>query len=273
MRTLSRPDGPMAFLLGKPIRGESVFPEVFERLRRHGREVRVHLPHETGDFVPAWLADAALLVHRGLNPAALAALIDLEQAGLRCCNRIAATLAVNDRHGLQQRLETAGLPVPTGSLATTWTEALVRAQGRAVVVKAVDGRLGRGARVVVVEAAAGPPEAPFPGPYLVQDRVTHDGWDRKVYVAGPAYRGLLKPWPRRGSADRRPFAPEPMLGDLALAVGRVLGLEIYGVDFVVGGTGPLIVDVNVFPGFKGVPEAARLIVDHLIERDAASVRI
>ncbi|MGF1612393.1 MAG: RimK family alpha-L-glutamate ligase, partial [Gammaproteobacteria bacterium] len=183
------------------------------------------------------------------------------------------TLAVNDRHGLQQRLETAGLPVPTGSLATTWAEALALAQGRAVVVKAVDGRLGRGARVVVVEAAAGPPEAPFPGPYLVQDRVTHDGWDRKVYVAGPAYRGLLKPWPRRGSADRRPFAPEPMLGDLALAVGRVLGLEIYGVDFVVGGTGPLIVDVNVFPGFKGVPEAARLIVDHLIERDAASVRI
>ena len=152
MRTLSRPDGPIAFLLGKPVRDEFVFPEVFERLRRHGREVRVHLPHETGDFVPGWLADAALLVHRGLNPA----------------------------------------------------------------------------------------------------------------VAGRACRGLLKPWPRRESATQRLFAPEPMLGELALAVGRVLALEIYGVDFVVGEIGPLIVDVNGFPGFKGVPEAARLIGDYLL---------
>jgi len=109
-----------------------------------------------------------------------------------------------------------------------------------------------------------PADAPFPGPYLVQDRVAHDGWDRKVYVAGRACRGLLKPWPRRESAAQRPFAPEPMLGDLALAVGRVLGLEIYGVDFVVGETGPLIVDVNGFPGFKGVPDAARLIGDYLL---------
>lgn len=264
MRTLSRPDGPIAFLLGKPVRGESVFPEVFDRLRRHGREVRVHLPHEARDLVPGWLADAALIVHRGLNPAALAALIDLEQAGLRCCNRIAATLAVNDRHGVQQRLDAAGLPVPVGSLATTWTEALALAQGRAVVVKAVDGRLGRGAGVIGVEAATWPADAPFPGPYLVQDRVAHDGWDRKVYVAGRACRGLLKPWPHRESAAQRPFAPEPMLGELALAVGRVLGLEIYGVDFVVGKTGPLIVDVNGFPGFKGIPEAARLIVEHLL---------
>jgi ribosomal protein S6--L-glutamate ligase len=85
-----------------------------------------------------------------------------------------------------------------------------------------------------------------------------------VYVAGRACRGLLKPWPRRGSAAQRPFAPEPLLGDLARAVGRVLELEIYGVDFVVGETGPLIVDVNGFPGFKGVPEAARLIVEHLL---------
>ena len=62
-----------------------------------------------------------------------------------------------------------------------------------------------------------PADAPFPGPYLVQDRVAHDGWDRKVYVASRACRGLLKPWPRRESAAQRPFAPEPMLGDLALA--------------------------------------------------------
>ena len=48
MRALSRPDGPIAFLLGKPVRGESVFSEVLDRLQQHGREVRVHLPHEAG---------------------------------------------------------------------------------------------------------------------------------------------------------------------------------------------------------------------------------
>lgn len=263
MRTLCRPKDPITFLLGKPVRGASIFPEVFDRLRRHGREVRVHLPHETGDFLPAWLLDAALIVHRGLNPAALAALSHLEQTGRRCCNRIAATLATQNRYKLQQQLAAAGLPIPWYSMASTWSEVRAHATERAIVAKTVDGSRGRGTGVDSIEAGWAAAQAPFPGPYLVQERIVNDGWDRKLYVAGLSCRGLLKAGLRRNSGGCAPFAPTPVLCELALAVGQALGLEIYGVDFVMGRQGPLIVDVNVFPGFKGLPDAGQLIGDYL----------
>ncbi|MDQ4069776.1 MAG: hypothetical protein M3203_09965, partial [Actinomycetota bacterium] len=60
----------------------------------------------------------------------------------------------------------------------------------------------------------------------------------------------------------------------AVAAGAALGLEIFGVDLVVGGDGPVVVDVNGFPGFKGVPPAAAWIADHLraVARDLKVLR-
>lgn len=263
---------PMAFVLGKPVRDDSVFPEVFQYLQGRGVAVRVHLPHEAGDHAPAWLSDAALIVHRGLQPVALNALADLERAGIRCCNRIDATLAAQHRGRLLHRLAEARLPVPRWKRVETWSEVLACTSEEAIVVKALDGRRGRGVGVAFLQATEHPSTAPFSGPYIVQDRIASDGRDRKLYVAGAVCRGLLKPWPRHDSADREPFVPDSTLADSALAVGRVLHLDIYGVDFLQSATGPVIVDVNVFPGFKGVPEAARLIGEHLYRRCLSGVR-
>lgn len=261
---MSRVQPRIAFVLGKPVRNGSVFPAVFRHLRRCGVPTRVHLPHEADDLTPPWLSRSALIVHRGLKPAALDALADLEWAGSHCCNPVAPTVLVQDRYSLLRRLDAAGLPVPRSTLAMTWPEVLARAQGGAMVVKAVDGSRGRGVGVVRLDASEPPIEAPFRGPYIMQEQIATDGWDRKVYVMGRACRGLLKSWPRRDPRAAQPFVPEPLLCDLALAVGQILELEIYGVDFVAGETEPRIVDVNVFPGFKGVPGAARLIADHLL---------
>jgi len=42
-------------------------------------------------------------------------------------------------------------------------------------------------------------------------------------------------------------------------------LRLYGVDLLVTEHGPIIVDVNSFPGFRGVPGADDALVD-LVER-------
>lgn len=254
---------PVVFVLGKPVHDDSVFPEVFEYLQGKGVSARIHLPHETGDHTPAWLSDAALIVSRGLQPVALNALADLERAGIRCCNRIDATVAAQHRGHLLRRLAEAKLPVPRWNRVETWSEVLACNTEQSIVIKALDGRRGRGVGVAFLRPTEHSPVAPFPGPYFVQRRIVGDDRDRKVYVAGAVCRGLFKPWPRRGSASPEPFVPNPTLTGLALAVGRVLNLDIYGVDFLEAAAGPVIVDVNVFPGFKGVPEAARLIGDTL----------
>jgi ribosomal protein S6--L-glutamate ligase len=252
-------------LLGKPPRAATIFPRLFDALRARGVRVRVELPHEAGLRPEEWPPDA-LVVHRGLRRPLLERLAEVEAAGWRCCNPARATLAVRDRPALMDGLARAGLPTPGWRVARTWDEARRLGDGAGVVVKAVDGGQGRGAGVLRAAAAGLPVDPPFGGPYLVERFVENDGRDRKLYVAGRACFGLLKPWPRDEEATAAPFAVEPALEALALATGVALGLEIYGVDALLGPEGPVIVDVNVFPSFKGVEGAAETIADHLARR-------
>jgi glutathione synthase/RimK-type ligase-like ATP-grasp enzyme len=39
---------------------------------------------------------------------------------------------------------------------------------------------------------------------------------------------------------------------------------LYGVDLITSGGKPYIVDINTFPGFKGVPNAAQLLADFVV---------
>lgn len=80
----------VAFLLGKPVKGDSVLPEVFQKLSEAGFGVAVHLIRTAAEPVPQWLMDGRLVVNRGLSMEALTAAMILEQAGLRCCNRLGA---------------------------------------------------------------------------------------------------------------------------------------------------------------------------------------
>jgi ribosomal protein S6--L-glutamate ligase len=124
--------------------------------------------------------------------------------------------------------------------------------------------LGRGAGVLVAERDRLPHDAPFAGPYLMQSRIPADGWDRKLYVAGDHVSGLLKPWSRRTpEAIGEPFSPDPILVDISRHAAGTLELEVCGIDIVVGPDGPVVVDVNAFPSFKGVPKGAWHLARHL----------
>jgi ribosomal protein S6--L-glutamate ligase len=65
-----------------------------------------------------------------------------------------------------------------------------------------------------------------------------------------------------GSEGLLPITPE--LRQLALNVGELFGLDIYGVDVVQTPEGWVGVDINDFPGFKGVPEAVVLIATFIL---------
>ena len=52
---------------------------------------------------------------------------------------------------------------------------------------------------------------------------------------------------------------------MTLEVGRVFGLRLYGVDLLMTEQGPIVVDVNSFPGFRGVVGADSALIS-LIER-------
>ncbi|MFD9889911.1 phosphotransferase [Amycolatopsis sp. NPDC059027] len=93
-------------------------------------------------------------------------------------------------------------------------------------------------------------------PVVLQPFVSHDGWDHKLWVIGgrafATRRGSRLGTAPSPGAER---VPPPGWRGLAVEVGRVFGLQVYGVDVLATNRGPVIVDINAFPGFRDVPAA------------------
>ncbi|GAA4387882.1 hypothetical protein MTQ12_11350 [Brevibacterium sp. R8603A2] len=66
--------------------------------------------------------------------------------------------------------------------------------------------------------------------------------------------GLLKPstLDHEHTTEGEPFAVDGDLAALARHAAAGLGMHLAGVDGVIGPRGPVVVDVNAFPGFRGV---------------------
>jgi ribosomal protein S6--L-glutamate ligase len=61
----------------------------------------------------------------------------------------------------------------------------------------------------------------------------------------------------------RPAELPTEVADATRHVGALLGLSCFGVDFVRGPDGWVMVDVNAFPGYKGAPGAVEALVDEI----------
>lgn len=254
----------VGFLLGRAPGPASIMADILEAVRAQGAEATLHLM--PGDLsIPAELFGAEVVALRGLDLAALELASALEHAGVRCCNTVSSTRAARDKRTAHRALSSAGLPVPRTFFAGSWQEVADGVGKRAAVVKAVDG--SRGSGVFTTTGHGAQEMAPFPPPYLVQERIDHDGFDRKLYVVGDEVAGILRRWPPTSLKEKLGvrFVPALHLRNLALAAARALGLEVCGVDVVEGASGPAIVDINAFPGFKGVPRAGTCIADHLLQ--------
>lgn len=253
----------VAFVLGKPPKASTIFPEVFDHLAAAGVRTSVHLPHD--GQVDDDLATAHLVVHRGLNVAALGLVEDLHDAGIPVVNSLPGVAQLADRVAMLRALE--GVPVPRTRVVSTWPEVAAAVGERRCVVKSAPGP-GRGAAIAVGTGEELVIDRGLTPPFLVQDLVEAGGVDHKLYVIGGEVRGLLKPSPLAAghTTDGSAFRPDEALAGLALRVRDRLRLELLGVDVLVSDEGPVVVDVNEFPGYRGVQDAARLVAAHLLAR-------
>lgn len=103
---------------------------------------------------------------------------------------------------------------------------------------------------------------------LAQHYLANDGFDLKLYVCGERVFAMRKPSPLNPdrAAVAVPITPTPAMGAVARSCGRVLGLEIFGVDAIDTPDGPLVIEVNEFPNFTDVPGAAEAIAQHIMQR-------
>lgn len=106
--------------------------------------------------------------------------------------------------------------------------------------------------------------------FLAQPYVPNAGVDVKLYSTGSGDFAVRKHSPLHpGSSSVEGLIPlTPELQAIARRVGQVFGLDIFGVDVVETPNGWVALDINDFPSFGLVPNAAGLMAE-TIERIAA----
>ncbi|MET9398323.1 alpha-L-glutamate ligase [Kitasatospora sp. NPDC002965] len=219
---------------------------------------------------PGALADVYLL--KAHTPRALALARHLEGRGAPVVNSAAATELCQDRTAMADLAVRAGLPFAATRTVAELADLVAQpdhpAPGFPFVVKSRHSRrhdlVARVDDAARLRALAGewPGESVVVQPYLAST-----GWDQKLWVvAGQVFCArrrseLTDPGVSELHHPGGAFGPAELPADrarLALRVGEVFGLDVYGVDLLDGPAEPVVVDVNAFPGIRGqagAPEA------------------
>jgi ribosomal protein S6--L-glutamate ligase len=70
----------------------------------------------------------------------------------------------------------------------------------------------------------------------------------------------------------RPLTVSADLRELAAGCAGRLGLRLAGIDVLESPDGPVVVDVEAFPDYAGVPEAGEVVAAAVVARLAVSAR-
>src|SRR5206468_13133821 len=139
----------------------------------------------------------------------------------------------------------------------------VVASQMSLVMKPFDGRRGNGIHIVHEPGELA--LVPLPRrPVLVQEFVPGRAEELKVAVVGNhVFATRVRPATNGRQPQRIPCPVTPEIRRIALRCGEVSGLSLYGLDMIDAVGGPVVIDLNYFPSYKGIPDAAPAIADHI----------
>ncbi|MEW2415477.1 hypothetical protein AB0953_17405 [Streptomyces sp. NPDC046866] len=254
----------LCFLVEEHYRHDGMPNEVIGQLTAWGHRVDVVRPGGSllrmTEAVDAGAHDAWVLKTVSGGPG-LTLLEAAAAAGLTTVNDARSIRGVRDKALAAAVGRAGGLPMPpTYAVARPDLLREIPAGEYPLVVKPADGSSGRGVRLVSSPERLEQllPELAGEGMLIAQPYVPNPGTDVKVYAVG----GELFATERCSPLHPDPAVRErrvPLSGEvaaIAAQVGAVYGLDLYGVDVLLGPDGPVVVDVNDFPSFRQVPDAA-----------------
>lgn len=219
---------------------------------------------------------ADLYLLKSHAPQALDVARALEEQGALVVNTWASSLACQDRAQMAARMQEHHLPWPATRSFPSLNSLLAQENALAsisfpMILKSYYSHRGDLVAKVnnraALEALAGEWGQE---PVVAQEFVASDGWDIKLWVIDQRVFAARRRTPLEPNASKQdiPIADEELPREwrhIALEIGRVFNLRLYGLDLVVTERGPMVIDVNSFPGFRGVPGADSALVA-LVER-------
>jgi RimK family alpha-L-glutamate ligase len=204
----------------------------------------------------------------------------LEKLGLIVINPSKAIEHCADKYAILSIMENSGIPIPRTIATESVTDALKAFEelGGDVIIKPIFGSRGIGTtRIVDSEIASTTFKAIVfhHGVIYLQEFIPHGTSDIRAFVVGDkviaSMRRVSQTWKNNYSLGAKPTTLKlpSTLEELAIKAAKAVGCKIAGVDILEGPKGPMIVDVNSQPGWKGLQivtqeNIANVIVDFVL---------
>lgn len=200
----------------------------------------------------------------------------LERQGLLIINPPLAIERAVDKYCSLTLFHENGLPVPRTAVTENHDEALkcFHELGGDVVFKPLFGSRGVGtSRITDPDVAARIFRAVsfHHGVLYLQEFINHGGSDIRAFVIGDrvvaSMRRISSSWKTNVSLGAKPFSLDltEELQKLAIKAAKIIGCKVTGVDIIEGPNGPVLIELNSQPGWRGLQSVTKInIADEII---------
>jgi RimK family alpha-L-glutamate ligase len=200
----------------------------------------------------------------------------LEREGMLIINPPLAIERSVDKYCSLTFFQENGIPVPRTAVSESHDEALkcFHELGGDVVVKPVFGSRGVGATRIIdpdVAARVFRTISFYHGVLYLQEFIHHGDSDIRAFVIGDrvisAMRRISDNWKTNVSLGAKPVAHDlsSEMENLAIKAAKIIGCKIAGVDLMNGPRGPVVIEINSQPGWKGLQSVTKTnIADEII---------
>ncbi len=276
----------ICFLMEPPRSQTSVTYEVLNGLKASGAEVEVVTERSGLIDLQNFKFDYDIYLFKSHSPLAESLAAAAHYRGARLLNEYPATMKVRDKVLTCTMLLQACIPTPR-TFVTDSIETLRKAvREMPIVVKPYRGRRGMGIEVCMDEAQFddlvkhragdvvgddddGGEDGTALGERLIfaQEYEEHEPFDYKAYAVGDYVHAIKRIFPAKTKEQKlgTPVGDDPELEDLVQRCGKLFGLQLYGVDLVKTPKGYSVIEVNCFPGYKGVPQGGERISRFILD--------
>lgn len=276
----------ICFLMEPPRSSTSVTYEVLNGLKARGADVEVVTERSGLIDLENFRFDYDVYLFKSHSPLAESLAAAAHYRGAKLLNEYPATMKVRDKVLTCTLLLQGGIPTPRTFVTDSIETLRPVVQQMPIVVKPYRGRRGMGIEVCLNEAefdalvqrrAAdgssddddGGEDGTALGERLIfaQEYEEHEPFDYKAYAIGDYVYAIKRVFPAKTKEEKlgTPVGDDPELVDLVRRCGKLFGLQLYGVDLVKTPKGYSVIEVNCFPGYKGVPEGGERIANFILE--------
>lgn len=275
----------ICFLMEPPRSANSVTYDIVNGLKSGGADVEIVTEKSGLLDLKDFSFDYDLYLFKSHSPLAESLAAAAHYHGGKLLNEYPSTMKVRDKVLTCTMLLQAGIPTPRTFVTNSIETLRTIVKEMPIVVKPYKGRRGQGIEVcmneaefdALVERYQDAPEeesddkgeeAPGTSLIFAQEYEEHEPYDYKAYAVGDYVHAIKRVFPATTKEEKKgaPVGDDPDLAELVRRCGKVFGLELYGVDLVKTPKGYSVIEVNCFPGYKGVPEAGDRISQFILSR-------